>query len=166
MRRKNIILCGFMGCGKTAVGKDLAMRIFYDFVDLDERIEALAGMDIPAIFERQGEEAFRELESKVFADLCQNNAQVIATGGGAFMRERNRNLAAESGVVVFINTNFELCYERIKESDRPIVRRSTPEQLQLLFDQRTPVYHSACTYEVFNNHQPKDAAKAIIYSLL
>lgn len=164
MQRKNIILCGFMGCGKTAVAKELAPRIFYDAVDLDERIEAVAGMDIPTIFEQLGEEAFRDLESKVFADLCQNSAQVIATGGGAFMRENNRKIATEGGVVVFINTSFDLCYERIQDSSRPIVRRSTPEQLHALFEQRTPIYRSICTYEVFNNNQPKDAAKAIIYT--
>lgn len=166
MKLKNIILCGFMGCGKTVVGKELAWRIFYDFVDLDEQVEAVAGMSVPAIFEKLGEDGFRELETKVLAQLCQNSRQVISVGGGAFGRERNRQIATENGTIVFINTSFDLCYERIKDSDRPLVRRSTPEELRALFDQRFPIYREVSSFEVFNNNQPKDAAKAILYSLI
>ncbi|WP_312644394.1 shikimate kinase [Hydrogenoanaerobacterium sp.] len=166
MDRKNIILCGFMGCGKTTVGKELAWRIFYDFVDMDERIESIAGMSIPEIFRQQGEDGFRELETKVLAAVCQNHGQVIATGGGALMRERNVQLAKQSGSVVFVNSEFDLCYDRIKDSDRPIVQSSSREELKALYEKRLPVYRSTCDYEVFNHGNPKDAAKAILYSLL
>lgn len=165
MGRKNIILCGFMGCGKTTVGKELAWRIFYDFVDVDEHIEAIAGMSIPDIFERKGEDAFRALETKVLSDLCGNSGLVISTGGGAFLRERNVELARKSGKTIFINCSFALCYDRIKDSDRPLVQRSTREELELLFNERQPIYQRAADFEVFNQRDPKDAAKAILSSL-
>lgn len=166
MQRKNIILCGFMGCGKTTVGKELASRIFYDFVDMDERIEFVTGMSIPEIFAERGEEGFRELETKVLAELCRGEGQVLATGGGALIRERNVQLAQQNGTIVFVNSEFHLCYDRIKNSDRPIVQRCTRDELEELFNQRLPVYRNTCNIEIFNQHTPKDAAKAIIHSLL
>ncbi|MBC8546206.1 shikimate kinase [Clostridiaceae bacterium NSJ-31] len=167
MHRKNIVLCGFMGCGKTTVGQELAWRIFYDFVDMDERIEQVAGMTIPELFAQKGEEAFRDLESKVLADLMQGHGQVIATGGGALMRERNVELARQAdAAIVFVNSEFDLCWERIKDSDRPLVAREGREGLERLFAERYPVYQRIADFEVFNQHEPKDAAKAILYSLI
>lgn len=166
MAKKNIILCGFMGCGKTTVGKELAWRIFYNLVDTDERIEAAAGKAISDIFAQDGEGAFRGLESKVLREVLQDSGQVIALGGGALMRQSNVEAAKSAGRIIFLNTEFDTCYSRIESGNsRPLVTRSTREEMQELYNERLPVYRAAADFEIFNQHTPKDAAKAILTSL-
>lgn len=166
MFRKNLVLCGFMGCGKTTVGEELAWRILYDFVDLDERIAEQAGQSVPDLFAARGEAGFRELEREVFAELCREGGQVIASGGGTLLDPESARVAKETGRVVFINTSFDLCYDRIKNSERPLVRANTREQLEALYLARLPQYQAACDFEIFNQHSPRDAAKAIFSSIL
>ena len=131
----NIVLCGFMGCGKSTVGKILAKKMGCQCVDLDKYIENTAGMSIPEIFDKYGEEHFRKLETEALAAFADIGG-VVATGGGALLSEENGKVAKRSGMVVFIDTYFNTCYGRIKnDPNRPIAYNSTREQLLERFEQ-------------------------------
>ncbi len=129
-----------MGCGKTTVGKLLAKQLGCKCIDLDDYIEQQAGMSIPEIFSQKGEPYFRELETKALTDLAAVGA-VVATGGGALLSDKNGEVAKSSGLAVFIDTDFDTCYDRIKDDPhRPIAASSTKEQLKERFDSRRPLY--------------------------
>ena len=128
-----------MGCGKSTVGKILAKKMGCQCVDLDKYIENTAGMSIPEIFDKYGEEHFRKLE----------------TGGGALLSEENGNVAKRSGMVVFIDTYFNTCYGRIKnDPNRPIAYNSTREQLLERFDYRRPLYLAHSHYVISGGYPP------------
>ena len=149
MAKQSIFLCGFMGCGKTTVGKLLAKRLKMRFVDMDKYIVKKEGKNISTIFEENGEEYFRQLETKAIAELSKISA-VIATGGGAMLREQNAEIAEKNGKVVFLNVKFEVCYRRIKgDVRRPIAANSTKEELLALYQKRYPIYeaNSSMTFD-------------------
>lgn len=137
---QHIWLCGFMGCGKSTVGRALAKCCGAEFIDMDTYIEEQEQITIPQIFAQYGEPRFREMETACIAALKTHTPAVIAAGGGAFVSAENAALAAQSGKVVFLDVPFEICYQRIQHSDRPIVRRSTKEELQSLFELRHKQY--------------------------
>jgi len=133
-----IFLCGFMGCGKSTVGKILAKKMGCQCVDLDKYIEDTAGMSIPEIFDKYGEEHFRKLETEALA--------AFADIGG---------VAKRSGMVVFIDTYFNTCYGRIKnDPNRPIAYNSTREQLLERFDYRRPLYLAHSHYVISGGYPP------------
>src|SRR5580692_9736285 len=98
----NVVLVGPMGAGKTTVGRRLAEALALDFVDSDAEIELRTGVDIPLIFEMEGEAGFRRREQQVIADLCTRNHMVLATGGGAVLCEDNRRALSQCGFVVYL----------------------------------------------------------------
>ena len=137
---ETVYLCGFMGCGKTTSGKLLAEELNLPYYDMDEYIECALGMSIPDIFEEKGEEYFRRRETEAVAALGEKGG-VIACGGGAMLREINAETARRSGRVIFIDTPFELCWQRISgDKGRPIVMRNTKESLEIIYDERYPLY--------------------------
>ena len=140
-----IVITGFMGCGKSKVARELALRRNVVMVDLDEWITARVGRNPAQLITEDGESAFREIESNALRDLLRaGEAGVIALGGGAWITEQNRNLIAEhGGVAVLLDTPFELCWQRIEaaEEERPLGR--TREQAESLFRARRPVYQLA-----------------------
>ncbi len=145
---KTVFLCGFMGCGKSTVGKIAAKLLGSQFVDLDEFIEQQQAMSIPVIFSSKGEEYFRDCETKAIAQFGEK-AAVVATGGGAMLREENAETAQNAGIVIFIDTDFETCYERIKDDPhRPIAYNSTKQQLKERFDQRRPLYQAHSQFTI------------------
>lgn len=148
MKEKAIVLSGFMGCGKTTVGKALAKALGRPFCDLDDQIAQRAGMEIPEIFAQLGEDAFRRMERETLEEMDSLSGFVVASGGGAFTFPANWEAAREKAQVVFLDADFLTCYHRIADSDRPIVRRSTPQQLEELFDKRYPLYQAHCHYRV------------------
>ena len=122
-----IYVVGFMGSGKTTIGQALAKRLGWDFVDLDDEIEARAGKSIPEVFEQEGEPAFRKLESDCLKDqtrlVCSGRARVVGLGGGTFVDERNRELIEESGVSIWLDAPASLLWERVKaETHRPLAQ--------------------------------------------
>jgi shikimate kinase len=139
----NLILCGFMGCGKTTVGKLLAKRLGLEYIDLDDEIIREAGMPIPDIFSIYGEAHFRDLEHEAVHNLARRVNCVVSTGGGAMTFDRNIEAIDQRDLVVFLDAPFEVCYSRIKDSDRPILRQNTPEQFQALFARRREAYRKA-----------------------
>ena len=104
--RKNLILIGLPGSGKTTVGRLIAARLDLPFADCDTLMETAEGMTIPTIFDRKGEPYFRAAESRILADLCGGSGRVIATGGGAVVEEINRETIKRSGFVVFLDRNI------------------------------------------------------------
>ncbi len=140
-----VIITGFMGCGKTMVARELARRLNFEMVDLDERITELEGRSPPQLIVEDGEPAFRSIESKALRELLEANAAgVIALGGGAWIQETNRDLIRQQGYLsVWLDAPFEVCWARIEASkeDRPLGK--TREQAQALFSFRRPTYQLA-----------------------
>ena len=149
-----IFLCGFMGCGKSTVGKILAGRLKCKCVDLDDYIEEREGMTIPDIFAQKGETYFREKETEALAAFGDMGG-VVATGGGALLSDKNGETAMGAGMVVFIDTDFDTCYDRIKDDPhRPIAASSTREQLLARFDDRKPKYQAHSHFAVSGGYPP------------
>ena len=135
----SVYLCGFMGCGKSHVGRQLATALDREYVDLDRYIINAEKMTIPFIFEKFGEPHFRKLEANYIRRLSDNN--IVATGGGALINDETAEYARQSGLSVYINTSFEICYERIKnDANRPLVVNNTKEQLEELYNTRDAIY--------------------------
>jgi shikimate kinase len=137
-----IVLVGMMGAGKSSIGRRLAQRLNVPFVDADSEIEVAAGMSIPDIFATHGEADFRAGEARVIARLLDGGAQVLATGGGAFMNADTRAAIAAKGVSVWLNAEFDVLMKRIKRRhDRPLLKTEDPAAtLRQLIDVRNPVY--------------------------
>jgi shikimate kinase len=143
--RRSVVLVGLMGAGKTSVGRRLAEALGARFVDSDEEIERAAGMDVPAIFERLGEPAFRDGERRVIGRLLEEPALVLATGGGAFMDPRTRAAVRARAVSVWLRAALETLVERTaRRADRPLLRSGDArETLARLMRERHPVYAEA-----------------------
>lgn len=138
----NIVLCGYMGCGKTTVGKALALKMNTVFIDMDEYIEAAAGMHIRSIFEKFGEEHFRKLETMAAEELSKKNGLIIATGGGAVLNHKNVGLLKSSGKIVLLDVPFTEIEKRLEgDRSRPLLLRPDRDQAMLqLYCARLPVY--------------------------
>lgn len=135
-----IYLCGFMGCGKSTVGKLIAQKLGMKFTDLDEYIEEKEGMTIPEIFAEKSEAYFREAEAQAVMELSAENS-VVACGGGTIINDNSARIARENGTVFFLDIPFEECYERIKDdTHRPLVVNNTKEKLQEIFNTRHDIY--------------------------
>jgi shikimate kinase len=137
-----IVLVGLMGAGKTSVGRRLAEKLDIPFVDADHEIEAAAGKPIKEIFADHGETYFREGERRVIQRLIGNGAQVLATGGGAFMNEETRARIKSQGVSVWLRAPLPLLMKRVaKRQDRPLLQTEDPEEvMRTLMEKRYPIY--------------------------
>jgi len=147
---KNIIdrpitLIGIMGAGKTTLGKRLAKQLNLEFFDSDLEIEDFAGCTIKTIFERQGEQAFRNIEQKVLAQLLSGSNRVIATGGGAFINPDTRLLIKEKTISIWLKTNLNLAMSRVEGRDkRPLLNNvDIRKKLDQIINQRNPIYAEA-----------------------
>jgi len=142
---KNIFLVGFMGAGKSTVGKILAEKTGYRYCDADKFIENRTGTTITQIFADHGEKYFRDLESESMESLSTKEKQVIATGGGVVQRDRNWDAMNSGGITVYLKAPIEVIWERIKDSkDRPLLQVENPlETARELLNKRTPLYEKA-----------------------
>ncbi len=138
----NVILVGPMGAGKSTIGRQVAQQLHYHFVDSDQEIEARTGADIPWIFDVEGEEGFRRREEAVIDELTQKDGIVLATGGGAVMREANRRVIAARGIVIYLKTSIEQQLHRTeKDRKRPLLQNGEPRKvLSDLIQIREPLY--------------------------
>lgn len=139
---QNLFLVGPMGAGKSAVGRQLARMLHLGFVDSDEEIESRTGVDIPFIFEKEGEAGFRKREALVIDDLSQQEGIVLATGGGAIMDPQNRNHLGARGFVIYLHTSVDQQLSRTRKGrDRPLLRNDDPRAvLEALMAAREPLY--------------------------
>jgi len=140
-----IVLVGMMGAGKSSIGRRLASELGIPFVDADTEIEKAAGMSIADMFQSKGEPYFRAGEARVIARLLDCGAQVLATGGGAFMNEQTRTLVRENGISIWLKADLDVLLRRIKRRvDRPLLQNGDPAvTLTQLLQQRDPVYAEA-----------------------
>lgn len=131
--RENLVLIGFMGTGKTSLGKLLANRLGRGFVDLDQKIEREARMTIPKIFELHGEKYFRELEKKAVREVSERKNLVIATGGGTVKDSENVRLLKSSGVIICLTTEPEEIFRRTeRRGERPVLDGGGEERLETI----------------------------------
>jgi shikimate kinase len=139
---KNIILTGFMGVGKTSVGTQLAKDLGYTFVDVDKLIEADQKMTITSIFSKFGEPYFREVEARIIGRVMMDEGQVVSTGGGAVIQDRNRAAFKKGGFVVCLTARPDVIFGRIKhETHRPLLQTADPKaKIKELLDNRAQFY--------------------------
>lgn len=138
----NLILIGPMGAGKSTVGRQLASRLSFEFVDTDQLIERRAGADIPWIFDVEGEDGFRARETAVLLGMTQLTRHVIATGGGIIEREVNLPVLQQLGTVIYLTASLEQLYARTcKDKKRPLLQVDDPKgRIASLFARRDPIY--------------------------
>ncbi|MDX1347925.1 MAG: shikimate kinase AroK [Thiomicrorhabdus chilensis] len=142
MHKESIFLIGPMGAGKSTVGRALAERLGYEFVDSDHEIEARTGATIPMIFDIEGESGFRDREQSVIDELTQRPQIVLATGGGVVEREENRKHLRTRGFVVYLKSPVESLIQRTKhDRNRPLLQQANPQKvLRELMVKREPWY--------------------------
>ena len=142
---RSIVLVGMMGVGKSTIGRRLSARLGMPFLDADAEIEAAAGMSIPDIFESRGELDFRDGEVRVIARLLDSGPAVLATGGGAFMRQETRDRIRDRAVSIWLKADADIIMRRVKRrSDRPLLQTADPEStVGRLISEREPVYQQA-----------------------
>ena len=153
---KHIILVGFMGCGKTHVGQELAKVMELPFVDMDERIVKRAGMPITDIFAKYGEQHFRQLETKMLSELLASKERtVISSGGGMPIQEANWPLLEDS-IVIYIKAAVDVLISRLEnDKKRPILQGGNlHEKITGLMDLRNPIYEQVSDIEVTTSEAP------------
>jgi shikimate kinase len=166
--QRPIVLVGLMGAGKSTIGRKLAARLGVEFVDADHEIEAASALSISEIFEKYGEDHFRDGERRVIARLVDGRIKVIATGGGAFMNEVTRALILEKTITVWIDADINILAERVSRRDtRPLLKGKDPKTvLSALAELRNPIYGLAHVH-VRSEIAPSDATvEAILEKLL
>ncbi len=153
----NIVLCGFMGAGKTVVGKELSKVMGRKFVDTDELVEQKTGMSVPAIFAARGEDYFRELEFEACKEVAKMKNVVVSTGGGAMTFERNVKAVKEGSKVIFLDASFDVICDRVGNgASRPLFK--SRENAKKLFDERRVKYLAAADYVVDGNISARKVA--------
>ena len=143
--KDNIILIGFMGCGKSSVGIRLSYQLRRTMIDTDKWIEQRQKKTISQIFQESGEEAFRQMETECLKELIRTaDRQIISVGGGLPMREENHELLKELGRVFYLKVTPETVYERVKnDTTRPLLQVEDPmERIRTLMEKRAPVYEA------------------------
>jgi shikimate kinase len=145
-----IVLVGMPGSGKSTVGRQLARRLTWPFIDSDTEIERQLGCSIRAHFEQHGEASFRDIEQQTLATLLARDSQVVATGGGAVLREANRQLMRVNGQVVYLRSSPEELIRRLRhDTNRPLLQVRDPmRKLRDLFRERDPLYREAASFVI------------------
>jgi len=156
-----IFLVGFMGAGKTTVGKVLARRLDYEFVDLDDVIEAQAGKSVRAIFSELGEPEFRRLEGEAILSCGAISGTVVALGGGAYLNESNRLAVREMGMTFWLDCPLEVCMSRLgSDPSRPLL--GSEADMRALLERRIASYVLADYLVATGNADPGEVAEAIM----
>lgn len=161
---KNIVLIGFMGCGKTVVASQLARILGMKVIDVDTEIEKSAEMTINEIFKQFGEPRFREIETETIKQVSENNNVIISTGGGAVLKQENMDAMRGKGVIVCLNAAPETILERTKSTrDRPLLLVEKPlERIKKLLEFRKPFYEKADIMIDTESKTPLEIAEEII----
>jgi len=151
----NIFLVGPMGAGKTSVGKQLAKALQRTFFDSDKEIEDRTGVNIPTIFDIEGEKGFRVRESQVIDDLTQQDRIVLATGGGAVLAAQNQKVLQSRGIVFYLHASIEQLYQRThRDRNRPLLQTDNPKQIITeLLEIRDPIYRAVADFVIATDGQ-------------
>jgi shikimate kinase len=153
--KTNIFLIGPMGAGKTTIGRQLAGRLKMDFYVSDRGIEEHTGVDIPLIFEKEGEEGFRKRESATIDELTRKKGIILATGGGAVLDKTNRENLIKRGTVIYLNSSLKSLLKRThKDKNRPLLhgKESPATILTRLLEQRDPLYRETADHIIDTSH--------------
>ncbi|MEI7795808.1 MAG: shikimate kinase AroK [Methylococcaceae bacterium] len=148
---ENIYLVGLMGAGKTTIGRQLARTLKLPFYDSDKAIEEHTGVDVATIFEFEGEEGFRNREQKMLKQLTELKGIILATGGGAILREENRQLLMKNGFVVYLHCDVDNLLERTRRDfHRPLLNTEEDprHRLEALLNERKPLYSGSADLTV------------------
>lgn len=146
---RNLVLVGFMGSGKSSVGRLLSSLTGFALVDTDTLVAQEAGQSIPAIFKQHGEEYFRALETRVLQSLVGRIGLIVATGGGIITLEANRKLLPQIGPVVWLDASPDHLYQRVKHSKRPLLQTADPRRtVGELYRDREPLYRETATIRI------------------
>lgn len=157
----NIVLCGFMGSGKTSVGKELAKITGKTFIDTDELIESEQGTSISEIFSSHGEDYFRDLEFEICKKISKMDNVIVSTGGGAMTFQRNVKVIKENGVVIFLDASFDIICSRVGNGEtRPLFKNK--ENAKKLYDERKSKYKKASDYTLNSDISAKETALQIV----
>lgn len=150
MSRENIILIGFMGSGKTVVGRALSRQLSYEFYDTDEKIEEVTGLTIAQIFKKYGERRFRSEEELVIKKLAQKDGQVIATGGSLVLDQHNLDILREGGFFVLLKAEPEIIYQRLcRKNNRPqLGKKPTLEKVKEMIAEREAEYEKLADFSL------------------
>jgi len=153
-----LVLIGFMGCGKSSIGRRLAYMTGHRFVDTDELVVQREDCTISEIFALGGEQAFREVEHSVLAELVGTIGIVLATGGGAILREANRNLLHEIGIVVWLDAHPDVLFERATRGNRrPLLQTANPrESFDTLLSSRRSIYEATADFRIESSYLDHD----------
>ncbi|MDD2555127.1 MAG: shikimate kinase [Syntrophaceticus sp.] len=171
MKKSNIVLTGFMGVGKTRVGKRLAQLLEMDFIDTDIAIEAAVGLTIPEIFRQYGEERFRNEETAVIRQAAAKHNFVIATGGGAVLNPGNLKMLREKGIIILLTVEPSMIAARVmKTGARPLLQGNDPHndldtRIRDLLLARQP-YYQDCDYRIATSELSVEEVAERIISLL
>lgn len=159
----NIVLTGFMGAGKSSVGRELSRLLGMKLIDADEEIERSQNMAISEIFRLFGEERFREIETEMLRKLAKEDRVIISTGGGAVLREENMEALRKNGTVFCLVASAETVYARTKQSDnRPLLKVDDPmSRIRELLSARMPFYEKAGTMIDTEQKTPQQVAEEI-----
>lgn len=155
----NIFFVGLMGAGKTTIGRLLAKHLDKTFYDTDHEIERRTGVNIPLIFEVEGEAGFRKREVAIIEELSQMQNIVLATGGGAVLLQENRDNLKKHGTVVYLRANVHELWQRTRnDKNRPLLQTENPRaKLEQLFAERDPLYTDVASIVVDTGGQPVNA---------
>jgi shikimate kinase len=166
-REQNIIFIGFMGVGKTTIGRKVAERLYRSFIDIDEEISKDFGMPIPEIFEKYGEKTFREKEKEYVEYYTNQRLKVISMGGGAFLQDEIRDMCLKSSIVFFLDMGWESWKDRIDVliDSRPVLQNRSIEEIEELFHKRQNIYSIHHSRFETDNHSVDEAVDYIIDSL-
>ena len=158
--RKNILLIGMMGCGKTTLGRILAEKLSYDFIDMDDYIEEIANDSISNLF-KVSEENFRNWETEACRRVSKVNKSVISAGGGVIKKNINMKLFNDNSIIIFIDRPIENILEDIDVSKRPLLSKGK-EVLYKLKEERYDLYNKYCDYRVINDGTIEETVNEII----
>ncbi|PLR85404.1 shikimate kinase [Bacillus canaveralius] len=167
LRERSIVFIGFMGVGKTTIGKLVAKKLYRDFIDIDDEIEKEFNMPVSQIFEKIGEKAFREREKSLIIDLSKQKLHIISVGGGAFLQEEIREECLASCIVFFLDLSWESWKERISLiiDSRPVLQGRSIDEIKELFYKRQEIYSTHHSKVQTDNHDIEEIADYIVDSL-
>lgn len=168
MNPKNVFLIGPPGAGKSTIGRMLAAKLGFDFLDTDHVIEQRTGADISWIFDVEGESGFRDREHQVLAEMVLETNVVVATGGGIVLRPENRSLLSALDVVVYLEASLQqLLVRTSKDKKRPLLQVENPsERIAALLAERSPFYESVCDLKInTDGHSPKSTVQTILQQI-
>ena len=167
LRDKSIVFIGFMGVGKTTIGKAVARKMNREFIDVDHEIEKEYGMTVSEIFQQYGEKTFRNKEKELVQRLSQQKQKVLSLGGGSFLQEEIKNACLENCLVIYLDMTFPCWKTRIPLliGSRPVLQDRSEREIQQLFTDRKKIYAQHHIKVVTDNKESEEVAACLIQAL-